>query len=80
MRTVVTGIVVLIIACVVAGGVVGWQMKAKYEPPPSSSDWKLDPPPSPSRGDVPPVITPLLSAPRLPVIERIQVLTGDLWV
>lgn len=63
MRTVITGIVVLIVACVIAGGVVGWQMKAKYEPssaPRSSLDWKMNPgpPPSQSRDEIPPVITP----------------------
>ena len=30
MRTLVTGVVVMILACVIAGGVVGWQMKTKY--------------------------------------------------
>ncbi|KAF8427725.1 hypothetical protein EV426DRAFT_365891 [Tirmania nivea] len=55
-RTVITGIVVLIIACVIAGGVVGWQMKAKYEhssSPPSSLDWKMNLP-SKSNDEIPP--------------------------
>lgn len=53
MRTVITGIVVLIVACVIAGGVVGWQMKSKYEPPSSSLDWKMNAP-SKSNDEIPP--------------------------
>ena len=33
MRTMVAGVVLLILACVITGGVVGWQMKAKYALP-----------------------------------------------
>ena len=30
MRTLIAGVVLLVMACVITGGVVGWQMKAKY--------------------------------------------------
>ena len=32
MRTMIAGVVLLVLACVITGGVVGWQMKAKYAP------------------------------------------------